>query len=94
MSCRAPDGLAYNCSVCFNETTKTQFWGFVNAVINLQSLVNGNDSHLEDLRVTVSATTPSAIVCMYQPTCMYPPSMCWPGFEHNNLHWGQPIRGQ
>lgn len=29
---RAPDGPAYNCSVCYNATTKTQFWGFVNAV--------------------------------------------------------------
>jgi hypothetical protein len=108
--CRAPDGLAYNCSVCHNATTNTQFWGFVNAVsqnravdmcsqtctcvitirslmikphpsqrtdnrvlccavvchavlccgvlcglqlINLQSLVTGQDSRLKDLRVMV-----------------------------------------
>lgn len=51
--CSAPDGLAHNCSVCWNATTKTQFWGFVNAVINLQSLVNGQDSRLRDLRVMV-----------------------------------------
>lgn len=51
--CSAPDGLAHNCSVCWNATTKTQFWGFVNAVINLQSLVDGQDSRLRDLRVMV-----------------------------------------
>jgi hypothetical protein len=51
LPCRAPDGLAYECDVCYNATTGMRFWGFVNALINLQSLVTGQDSRLRDLRV-------------------------------------------
>lgn len=45
----APDGPAYNCSVCYNATTRTRFWGFVNAVINFETLMTGQDSRLRDL---------------------------------------------
>jgi hypothetical protein len=51
LPCSAPDGLAYECDVCYNATTGMRFWGFVNALINLQSLVTGQDSRLRDLRV-------------------------------------------
>eukprot|EP00775_Hariotina_reticulata_P003854 gene3854-4111_t len=45
----APDGPAYNCTPCYDASTQTRFWGFVNAVINLESMLNGSDSRLSDL---------------------------------------------
>lgn len=45
----APDGPAYKCDVCYNATTKRRFWGFVNAVVNLEGVINGSDSRTKDL---------------------------------------------
>lgn len=59
----APDGPAFNCTPCYNATTRTRFWGFVNAVINLDSLVSGADSRLTDLKSLVRAWSARSRSC-------------------------------
>jgi hypothetical protein len=46
--CSAPDEV-YDCPICYNETTRTKFWGFVSCVVNLQDLATGSDARLLNL---------------------------------------------
>jgi hypothetical protein len=46
--CSAPD-VVYDCPICFNETTRTLFWGFVSCIVNLQDLATGSDARLLNL---------------------------------------------
>eukprot|EP00775_Hariotina_reticulata_P009645 gene9645-9805_t len=39
----------YNCDICYNETTRTKFWGFVSCVVKLQDLADGKDTRLNTL---------------------------------------------
>lgn len=40
---------AYNCTICQTAVPGSTFWGFVSAIINFNSLVNGTDSRLKEL---------------------------------------------
>jgi hypothetical protein len=40
---------AYNCTICETAVPGSTFWGFVSAIINFNSLVNGTDSRLKEL---------------------------------------------
>jgi sensor domain CHASE-containing protein len=40
---------AYNCTICNTTVPGSTFWGFVSAIINFDSLVNGTDSRLKEL---------------------------------------------
>jgi sensor domain CHASE-containing protein len=39
----------YDCPICYNETMRTKFWGFVSCIVNLQDLATGSDARLLNL---------------------------------------------
>lgn len=48
---RAP-APPYDCPICYNETTRTRFWGFVSCVVKLQDVATGRDARLQQLSET------------------------------------------
>lgn len=48
LAARAPED-AYNCSICYDEATRTKFWGFVSCIVKLQDLAEGKDTRLKSL---------------------------------------------
>lgn len=46
---RSAPGAPYNCSMCYNATTGTMFWGFATCLIYAGAIVNGTDARLQSL---------------------------------------------